>query len=331
MLYNKLTLKLTSDEPNKINNSTVGMYDMNDFYEKLVKLQSSGDHETTLAFIRDTIDGSPESSPERAGLYNELAGYYKSLNNYDEAEIAFALSLNLFDELKMGASPEYATVLLNLAGLYRMKGEPGRAIELFHGIITKLEGEGQQNSYSYISILNNFALVYQEEGDYTNALEYAEKALKLMRDGRSGAHEIAASLNNLAAIYIKLDDLETADKLISEALALYDSMREIDLHHAAALTTKAVVQCRTGDFSGALEGFQQSLEFIGRFYGENVEFAICKRNISDIFELLGNLPSAISELSDSTRILERILGPDHQKVQEARARLKALETSTINS
>jgi tetratricopeptide (TPR) repeat protein len=303
----------------------------NNFYEELDGLYSDGDIAVVEAFVLKAIAGSATDSPERAGLYNELAGFYRGISRYAESEDAFTKALRIFESAGMSATPEYATVLLNFAGLYRVRGEADKAIELFLTAKENLGNAGARNSYAYISIINNLALAYQSKGDYDLALEHANQALELMRSGNGGNHEVAASLNNLAAIHISLGELETADSLVSEALEIYNAMPETDVHHAAAITTKAVIQCRTGDHNGALEGFRKALEFTGRFFGENIEFAVCRRNISDVYEMLGNLPAAITELTDAVRIMEGILGANHPSVQDAKNKLEKMQAVGVQN
>ena len=222
---------------------------MNEFYDKLDELYQAGDLKAVEVFLLDAIAGAGALSPERAGLLNELGGFYRGVSRYSESEETFRQSLDLFESIEMGATPEYATVLLNLAGLYRIKGDPDKAIELFFGAMKKLEDAGAYDSYAYVSILNNLALAYQAKDEPERALEYAAKALEKMRSGIGNEHEIASSLNNLAAINLRLGELDTADSLISEALKIYDAMEEPNVHHAAALTTKAALMCRRGGYN----------------------------------------------------------------------------------
>ena len=300
---------------------------MNEFYDKLDELYQAGDLTAVEDFLLDTIAGTGSLSPERAGLLNELGGFYRGVSRYSESEETFRKSLELFESIDMSATPEYATVLLNLAGLYRIKGEVDKAIELFFGAMKKLEDAGAYDSYAYVSILNNLALAYQTKDEPEQALEYAVKALEKMRTGLGSEHEIASSLNNLAAIHLRLGELDAADSLISEALEIYDAMEETNVHHAAALTTKSVLMCRRGDYNDSLIGFRRALELTGRFFGENIEFAICKRNISEVCELLGDIPMAVAELSDSLRIMKQLLGPDHPSVKTTQAKLEKLMRS----
>ena len=295
---------------------------MNEFYMKLDKLYSAGDFSEIESFILDAVAKAGDGSPECAGLYNELASFYKGISRYDESEDAFAKSLNIFESLGMGTTPEYATVLLNLAGVHRLTGNAEKAIELFRDVMKRLEDTPQ--SYAYVSALNNLALAYQSQGDHAKALEYAEEALKLMRVGIGSRHEIATSLNNLAAIRMSLGQPEEADQLVSESLEIYESFEEPDAHHVAALSTKAALQYRFGDYNGALNGFQRALVLTHRFFGENIEYAICKRNISDVYAILGDKQAAMTEISDAVQIMEKLLGTDHQAVKDARKKLERL-------
>ena len=303
---------------------------MNEFYDKLDELYSAGDQSSIESFLKDAVSSAGDGTPEQAGLLNELAGFYRGISRFAESEEAFCKSLEIFESAEMGATTEYATVLINLAGLFRIKGESNKAIDLFYDAMKRLEEANAIDGYAYISILNNLALALQSTGDYAKALEYATKALDLMRNSsrsnNSFDHEIATSLNNLSAICLNLNRWDDAKKHITEALEIYESMPEDDVHYAAALTTNAVLMSRQGNHKEALDGFKHALELTRRFFGENIEFAFCRRNISEVCELLGDIPSAIDELRDAIRIMDKLLGMDHPSVRSSRAKLEQLET-----
>ena len=297
---------------------------MNNIYDRLDELYAAGDQAAAEGFLLDVIGKTSDQSPERAGLLNELAGFYRGVSRYAESEESFGQSLKIFESAGMSTTPEYATVLMNLAGLYRMRGDADKAVELFFDAMRKLEDLNFCDSYTYVSVVNNLALAYQSKGELKQALEYATKALNLMRAQDGKEHEVATSLNNVSSIYLGLGDLETADSMISEALDIYAAMENPDVHYAAALTTKAVLMFRSGNYRNSLDGFRHALELTKHFFGENIEFAICKRNISEVCEMLGDIPTALSELSEAVRILERILGTDHNSVSSARKKLNEL-------
>ena len=297
---------------------------MNEIYGKLDELYGKGDLKSVEEYLLNAVGETGECSPGRAGLLNELAGFYRGVSRYAESENTFKQAIAIFELLGMDATPEYATVLLNLAGLHRLTGDADKAVELFRSAMVKLEDADARDSYAYVSILNNLALAFQSKGDLTQALEYASKALELMRAGSGNEHEVASSLSNLASIRLGLGQLDAAGELIEEALGIFDAMPEPDVHHAAALTTKAVLMCRKGSHRESLVDFQRALGLTKRFFGENIEFAVCRRNISEVFELLGDVSSAITELSDAVRIMDKLLGPEHPSVLSARNRIEQL-------
>ena len=136
--------------------------------------------------------------------------------------------------------------------------------------------------------------------------------------------ERAGLLSSLASIHLHLGQLGVADRLVSEALEIYNTMAELSVHQTAALTIEAVLMCRKGNYQGSLNSFRQALALTKRFFGENIDFAICRRNISEVCELLGDIPSAIEEMSGAVRIMEKLLDPGHASVKTARAELEQL-------
>ena len=307
---------------------------MKTFIDELDKLYSEGNLKAVEVFLTSAVDGSEEDSLEQASFLNELAGFYRGVSHFTESENAFVRSLDIFEKNDMVATPQYATVLLNMAGLFRIKGEADKSLDLFISAMIKLENAGAKESYAYISVLNNLALAWQEKGDLDKALECATVALELLRTRSENEHidrneheydhEIAASLNNLAAIRLRRGEVNAADSLASEALSIYEAVPEPDVHYAAALTTKAVISFRSGDAYAALDGFKRSLMLTRSFFGENIEFAVCKRNIADVYELLGDTSSAVAELTDACRIATALLGEDHLTVVSMREKLSHL-------
>jgi len=298
---------------------------MDEFYEELDKLYEVGNQGAIESFIIGTIGKFEYVDEQRsltcASIYNELAGFYRGVSRYAESADAFLTSLSIFEENGYRASSEYATILLNLAGLRRLTGDIVNAIELFLTAKDIFESAGAKDTYAYISTLNNIALAYKESGDYDQALAYAAGALDHIRQSGDD-HDIATSLNNLAAIYLETGDLSSAGDLISEAFVLYDRMPEKNVHYAAALSTKASLLYRAGDYIGALANFRRALDWTNRFFGENIEFAICKRNISDVLEQLGDIHAAVIELSYAAAVMDRILGAEHPSVIETRRKLE---------
>ena len=65
---------------------------------------------------------------------------------------------------------QYATILNNMAGTYRLTGNHVKAISLFHEAAEVYRQSGMEDSYAYASVLNNLALAYRENGQNEQAI-----------------------------------------------------------------------------------------------------------------------------------------------------------------
>jgi tetratricopeptide (TPR) repeat protein len=132
-----------------------------------------------------------------------------------------------------------------------------------------------------------------------------------MLKNQSSDQEIATVLNNLAVIRLKEGVPAEAEELIDKALRIYDGMKEVNVHHAAALTTKASLLYHMGRYPEALDFFQNALGLTERFFGKNLEYAVGERNISMVYEALGNDAYAYHHMTNALFLIEAILGTDH--------------------
>ena len=173
---------------------------MQDFHEKLDKLYDAGDGDAIEKFILDAISSAEERSFELAALYNELAGLYKITGRLTDSEKAFAVSLETFESGDFEATSEYITVLINLVGLHRVKG----------------------------------------------------------------------------------------------------------------------------DFAQALVTFRKALSIMRRYFGETAELAECKRDISEVYLLLGDVPSAVTELKEASSLMQKLDGFSDDTIIEVRLKLEQL-------
>jgi tetratricopeptide (TPR) repeat protein len=166
-------------------------------------------------------------------------------------------------------------------------------------------------------------------GDMAVAEAFILDAVALSGDD---SPERAGLYNELGGFYRGVGRYAESEGAFARALGIFEAAEKcaapeyatVLLNLADTLTTRAAARCRDGDHHGALDGFRQALELTRRSFGENVELAACRRNISDVCELLGDIPSAIAELTDAVRILDSTLGPDHPAVHETRGKLELL-------
>jgi len=169
-------------------------------------------------------------------------------------------------------------------------------------------------------------------GDQKAVGEFLLEAVS--ESGNSGDNvKRAVLLNELAGFYEDEGRFTEAENAFRQALKAYESeglestpeYSAVALNYAAAVTLKAGAMFRAGSHFEALGEFRRALDLALGFFGENIEYAQCKISISEVYALLGELPSAITEMSGAVRIMERILGENDRSVKEARTRLEELK------
>ena len=72
---------------------------------------------------------------------------------------------------------------------------------------------------------NNFALIYQDLGDFEQAKEYQQRALEIQLDKLGPEHvDVAKSYHNFASIYHALGDLEQGNEYQQCAAMLLEKL-----------------------------------------------------------------------------------------------------------
>lgn len=100
-------------------------------------------------------------------------------------------------------------------------------------------------------LYNRLGAMYYETGNYSQAKNYFEKALALVKKGEPFAHEFSVNYRvNIGSSLIRLEEYEEADKIFSELLPEGVNTNEI-------LNNKGVIELYLGHPAQALEFFRQ--------------------------------------------------------------------------
>lgn len=237
-----------------------------DFYEKLDELWASGEPSEIEKYLRKQLEGS--EGAQCVMILNELGSFYRGVSRLRESERAFAQAIEIMEAAGQGATPQCATLRMNLAGTLRVEGCYDRAEEEF----LKAKELFDRDSYEYASTLNNIGLLKASTGDYSEAERLLNEAYEWVKAHGAPARELASSLNNLAAVQMKKGELTRAEEMLDEALRIYDSMPEEDPHHAGALYTRAMVHFEKGEGEMAIPLLAESLKITERFFGKNEDY-----------------------------------------------------------
>ena len=169
-------------------------WDARGFYQELDSAYRQGLERTEMFLLKSREEF--QTAGNAAGLvavHNELGSFYRGTSRYTESLTAFQLAgEEIIRRLGMDCA-EYATLLNNMAGTYRLMGSPKEAAELFQQAIDIYRDQGAEDSYAFISVLNNISLAYQELGRLEEAAVYLEQALTKLRRIPGHLHEAAVT------------------------------------------------------------------------------------------------------------------------------------------
>lgn len=161
---------------------------------------------------------------------------------------------------------------------------------------------------------NNIGFVYNEKGEISKSLEYSFKSLKVQEE-IGDKNGIAYSLNNIGAIYKDLGDTYKALECYKKSLKI---MEEIGDRNgiAGAFNNIGYIYQFQGDIPMALLFYGKSLK-LKEEIGDKRGFAIALNNISYIYHDQGDIKNASEYLSKSLKIYE-VIG-DKQSLANALA------------
>ena len=247
---------------------------LDNFYEHLDRLYQAGDLKAVEQYLQNC--SLQCGLPEKISALNELGGFYRGISRYQESEEAFCEAMALLEQIGQGSTARFATVLLNLAGTYRLSGHLDEAEAMLQQAIEQLDTE----EYAYAGALNNLSLVKQAQGDLAEAERLSRQALDWIRGHGAPAHELATSYNNLAALCMHQQKLPQAQQMLDKAMEIYDCMQEPNVHLAAACSTQGVLCYAQRDWAGAEKAFQRALELTEHFFGQNEEYRTTLQNLA---------------------------------------------------
>lgn len=224
---------------------------LQEFYQGLDLQYAQGDLGEVEKFLITSAIRAQKSgqsgAEEQFTVYNELESFYRGAGRY-------ALSLDAFERartLAAGAVGEncsqYATILNNMAGTYRLMKDYDHAISRFLEAIRIYREEGRQKSYAYASMLNNLALLEFEKCADEENVHYAaglnslagflyaegecECALRLYRKSAEYTKrffgenvEFAITCQNMCWVYKKMGKWDKAIAVLGKAEKVYQKL-----------------------------------------------------------------------------------------------------------
>ena len=237
---------------------------------------------------------------EKIILLNDLA------LNYSEEDLGKALEAGtqaLNSSLDAKNKRLEARTRLNLGNIYYEHCEYENALNQFKKSLLLYKENSPTNFLNINYALNNIAVVYEETGEYTNALSCYLEALRIAdkindRDGKATAYV------NLGSFYDSIGMYDTALGYLTNALHLFELEESIS-GLATTLGNLSSTYLNLGEYNKALEYQFKSLSYEKEEENKS-GMAISYSSIADIYSETTNYNKAIEYYNKAIEISKLI-------------------------
>jgi CHAT domain-containing protein len=270
-----------------------------------------------LAFLSPQASAQTDDPLAETKRLNNQCLELQNAGKYGEALEPCQRALAIGEKILGSEHTDVATLLNNLAELYRAKGDYEKTEPLhLRALAIREKALGGEHPLVATS-LNNLALLYQAKGDYAKAEPLYQRALDIFEKTFGSEHqEVATSLNNLALLYQAKGDYAKAEPLLHRTLAIYEKV--LGSEHplvATSLNNLASLYRDKGDYTQAEPLYQRALAIYEKALGrEHPTVATSLNNLAELYRTKGEYAKAEPLLQRALAINEKALGSEHPLV-----------------
>jgi tetratricopeptide (TPR) repeat protein len=165
--------------------------------------------------------------------------------------------------------------------------------------------------------LNNLAVLYDNQGKYSEAEPLYLDALEMRKRLFTGDHpDVATSLNNLAGLYYNQGKYSEAEPLYLDALEMIKRLFTGDHPYvASSLNNLASLYHNQGRYSEAEPLYLEALEMRKRlFTGDHPDVAQSLNNLASLYDSQGRYSEAEPLYLDALEMTKRLFTSDHPNI-----------------
>ena len=265
--------------------------------------QSLGEYVKAEEYLQKAIVIRKEIGDKQgeAADYGNLGTVFQSLDEYVKAEEYHQKALLIRKEIgeKQGEASSYG----NLGTVFQSVGEYVKAEEYLQKalVIRKEIGDKQGEAADY----GNLGNLFHSFGKYVKAEEYHQKALVIRKEIGDKQGE-ASSYGNLGTVFQSLGEYVKAEEYLQKALVIRKEIGD-KTGEARDYGNLGTVFLWLGEYVKAKEYYKKSLTISKANGCIFVQFE-CHVNMARALSLEGNIHEAVSSLSLSIELLEKIRG-----------------------
>lgn len=262
---------------------------INEFINNLDKLFEEKRINDVEPFLNESLAQAVSENDVSAQftILNEMMGFFRDTSQYDKSIKACHQCIDLMKRMEIEGTVDYATSLQNIANAHRAAGLLKESLDFYNQAFKIYENNIPSNDYRFASLNNNIALLYQEMGNYENAVRHLKMALEIITKIEGADIQISVTHSNLGASLIELNQVDEAIEHLNTALEIFRRDEVKDFHYSAALSAMAAAKCKKGDYTSAAKLYEETLEEIEINMGKGTAYKITEENLRKVYEKLG--------------------------------------------
>ena len=244
---------------------------------------------------------------ELVTLLNEAIGFYRDTTQKEKALKNCGALMEHLVEMKLEGTIPYATSLLNIANAFRAFDLHKEAVQLFEKVEEIYGNHISKEDFMYASLYNNWALAYQESGEYDKAAEMLRKALKIVDLYKEAIIPQATTRTNLASSLLAIgteNAYQEAVEHLSKALAIFEKDGGKDFHYGAALVAMGDAYSYKENYRKAAEYYKAGMAEVEKHTGKNDNYARVQEKYEFALTMLKNNDTWQSNMDRSKAFYE---------------------------
>jgi serine phosphatase RsbU (regulator of sigma subunit) len=178
------------------------------------------------------------------------------------------------------------------------------ALEFAHEVLPMAEALGNKRLLN--EALENLAIIYAEQGNFTQALRYRERIYRLVQSLNNPKNEVYA-LSMIAQEYIRLGDMAKAESQLNSALALARKINDPE-KITLVLTRQAFLHFQTFNLPKAEEKLLESIAIL-RKMNDKTQLANNLINLALCYQNMGQFPKALQKAKEGLRLQRELKEP----------------------
>ena len=301
----------------------------NAFYIELARYQALRDTTGDTAGLERFLFSSERRFDQEnsfallVAVYNEQGAFYRSIERYRLSIASYKKAQKLIEKLMGRSCEEYATLLNNMAGTYRLAGQYPEAAKLFEEALRIYEelgigGEGadEEELYMPACVHNNLGQVLRETGKILPAICHLKIALAAIQNMPLHLQEAGLIYSNLTTLYQQTGDPKEAEKCLDKALAIFETVTmERDTQYIKAMGSLAGFLCGIGDYERAVRVYKKAANDTAFFHRNTEEYAALCQGLYWVYRKNGDDSSAIKALDEAVDVLAKVFGENSERVK----------------